>query len=78
MSAASLNIRVPEQIPPQQRRCLEMLAQGKKHYAIAQELGISEKTVDFHLCKLRARAQLDSNAQLVKLAIRIHLAEVDV
>lgn len=78
MSAQSLKIRIPEHIPTRQRRCLELLSQGKKYYTIAQEMGISEKTVDFHLCKLRARTQLESNAQLIKLAIRIHLAEVDV
>lgn len=78
MSAQSLKIRIPENLTPQQRRVLELLASGMKMNSMASEMDISVKTVDYHLRLLRKKLRLFSTPELVKLAIRIGLAEIDV
>ena len=60
-----------------EREVLQLVAEGRTTRQIADELGISVKTVETHRHNLMQKTQLHSIAGLTKYAIRIGLTEVD-
>ena len=57
-----------ERLTPRQRRVMDLVADGSSNRLIAQELGISLKTVEAHRAKVMEKMKAHSVAELVKLA----------
>ena len=61
------------ELPPLTKReleCLEWCAEGKSYWETAVILGISERTVSFHMEAMRAKLGAGSNAHAVAMALR--------
>ena len=66
----------PADFPPLTRReleCLGWCADGKSYWETAVILGISERTVSFHMEAVRGKLNAASNAHAVAMAIRAGL-----
>jgi DNA-binding NarL/FixJ family response regulator len=63
-------VRTPrrERITVREREILVMLAEGLSNRAAADRLGISERTVKFHVGEILARLGADNRAQAVAIA----------
>ena len=57
-----------------EREVLDLVVQGQSNKAVANALGLSAKTVEFHRAKVMEKLQARSVADLVKLAM-IHAGE---
>ncbi len=55
-------------LTPRQRRVMDLVADGSSNRIIAQDLGISLKTVEAHRAKVMEKMKARSVAELVKLA----------
>lgn len=53
-----------------EREVLDLVVQGLSNKAVANQLGLSAKTVEFHRAKVMEKLQARSVADLVKLAMR--------
>jgi FixJ family two-component response regulator len=58
-------------LTPRERDVLRIVVQGRLNKQIADELGISEKTVKFHRARLMETMQAESVAELVRQADRL-------
>jgi DNA-binding CsgD family transcriptional regulator len=56
---------------------LQLLAEGKARKEIAQILGISVKTVEFHKQKMGEKPGIHTNAELTAYAIRHGIASAE-
>jgi DNA-binding NarL/FixJ family response regulator len=65
-----------EELTPRQRQVLLMIADGMTSQRIADELGLSVRTVDRHVENMMNRLGIHSRIELVKYAIREGLIEV--
>lgn len=54
-----------------EREVLNLVVLGKPNKRIALDLGITEKTVDFHRANIREKTGTDSTAELVRLAVAV-------
>jgi DNA-binding CsgD family transcriptional regulator len=57
--------------------CLLWCAEGKSYWETAVILGISERTVSFHMEAVRGKLVAGSNAHAVAIAVRAGLLELD-
>ena len=57
-------------LTPRQREVLQLLAEGKARKEVAQILGVSVKTVEFHREQIGKRLGIHTNAELIAYAIR--------
>jgi DNA-binding NarL/FixJ family response regulator len=57
-------------LTPRQREIIQLLAEGRSAKEIAEALGISTRTVEFHKYQLMATLQLHNSAELVHFAIK--------
>ena len=57
-------------LTPRENEVLQLLAEGKARKEIAQILGISVKTVEFHKQKIGEKLDIHTNAELTAYAIR--------
>jgi DNA-binding NarL/FixJ family response regulator len=64
-------------LSPRQREVLRLIALGRTTKQIAQELGISVKTVETHRAQLMERLSIRDVAGLVRYAILVGLIEVE-
>lgn len=64
-------------LSPRQREVLRLIALGKTTKQIAQELGISVKTVETHRAQLMERLSIRDVAGLVRYAILVGLIDVE-
>jgi LuxR family transcriptional regulator, quorum-sensing system regulator SinR len=55
--------------------CLGWCAEGKSYWETAVILGISERTVSFHMEAVRGKLDAGSNAHAVAIAVRAGLLE---
>jgi FixJ family two-component response regulator len=55
-------------LTPREREVMDLLVIGKSNKGIAYELGISQKTVDFHRAHVLEKMGVDSVVQLVRLS----------
>ena len=69
-------IRRLHSLTPRQREVLHLIAEGKSIKAIAMDLHISTKTVEFHKAKIMERLDLRTTAALTQYAVVHGLAEV--
>ena len=58
-------------LTPRERQIMSMVVDGKANKVIARELGLSQKTVEFHRAHVMAKTAAGSVAELVRLALRI-------
>ena len=65
----------PVVLPPRQLQVLLLICDGLTGKEIAQRLGISTKTVEFHRTAIYKRLGLKTTAHLVRYAIRMGLIE---
>lgn len=61
--------RQAEELTDRQREILQLIAEGRLSKEIADTLGISIKTVDFHRARIMARLGAHTAAELVRLAV---------
>ena len=52
---------------------MDLLITGKSNKTVAYELGISQKTVDFHRVHILEKMGVDSVVELVRLVQNVHL-----
>jgi DNA-binding NarL/FixJ family response regulator len=60
-------------LTPRQRQTLQLIAEGHSTKEIAQELGLSIKTVETHRAQLMERLDVHDVQGLVRYAIRVGL-----
>jgi FixJ family two-component response regulator len=58
-------------LTPREREIMDLLVTGKSSKMIAYDLGISQKTVDFHRVHIQEKMGVDSVVQLVRLVGQI-------
>jgi len=66
-----------DSLSPRQREVLRLIAEGRTTKQIAQELGISVKTVETHRAQLMERLSIRDVAGLVRYAILVGLINVE-
>ncbi|MBI4499842.1 MAG: response regulator transcription factor [Gemmatimonadetes bacterium] len=66
-----------ERLTARQREILQLIAEGNSTKDIAQNLGLSVKTVETHRAQLMARLDIHDIAGLVRYAIRAGIASSD-
>jgi len=59
----------PEDLTPREREILQQVWDGSTNRAIAQELGISIKTVEAHRANMMKKLRVSNTAQLLKTAL---------
>jgi DNA-binding CsgD family transcriptional regulator len=59
-----------------QKYVIKRLAEGQKNFAISVEMGISEKTVEYHRTKAQRKIGCDSLAGLIRFAFRTGLSKL--
>jgi len=64
-----------EKLTPRQREILQLIAEGRTTKEIAQQLGVSIKTVETHRAQLMERLDIHDITGLVRYAIRMGLVE---
>lgn len=64
-----------ELLTPRQRQVLQLIAEGRSSKEVADELGLSVKTVESHRAQLMRRLGVDSVAGLVRAAIRLGISD---
>jgi DNA-binding NarL/FixJ family response regulator len=69
---ACLGRRRPTADPltPREKEVLQLVAEGKTTKEVAQILGVSVKTVEFHRSRLMSKLEVHETASLVRYAIR--------
>ncbi len=66
-----------DQLTPRERSVMKMLANGKKANEIAEELGISSRTVDTHRQHIVEKLNISTTAEMVRIAIKEGLTGLD-
>jgi DNA-binding CsgD family transcriptional regulator len=64
-------------LTPRQREVLQLVAEGRVRKEIAQILGVSVKTVEFHKQRLTEKLDLHTDAALTAYAIRHGIASTE-
>ena len=62
-------------LTPRQREILRLLVEGRSAKEIARLLDISHRTVEYHKYQAMASLGVQSNAELIQLAIRLHIVD---
>ena len=63
-------------LTPRQREILQLLAEGRSAKAIANDLAISARTVEFHKYQMMEMHGLQTTAQLIQFAIKHGMATI--
>ena len=66
-----------DQLTPREREVLQHIARGYMYKEIAQELGISSKTVEAHVSAVLRKLQLSSRHELSRWAVQRRLVSFD-
>lgn len=69
VGAAAIGARIAT-LTPREREVLDELLSGRSNKAIAQELGMSPRTVEVHRARVMEKMAAESLPELVKLALR--------
>lgn len=64
----------PRALSPREAQVLHHIAQGCTYAGTARRIGISVHTVDGYLRQIRAKADVHSHADLVRLALTLGLS----
>jgi len=71
MSAKDCPVRIACHLPARERQIVRMIGEEMNTKEIAIELGVSEKTVEWHRMHAMKRTGIHSQVGLAKLAIRL-------
>jgi DNA-binding NarL/FixJ family response regulator len=63
-------------LTPRQREIIQLLAEGRSAKEVADALGISVRTVEFHKYQVMASLELHNSAELVHFAIKHGIVEM--
>ena len=58
-----------ESLTPREREVLDLMTQGKQNKAIAQDLGVSPRTVEIHRARVMEKMNVQSVAELVRMML---------
>jgi two-component system response regulator FixJ len=58
-----------ESLTPREREVLDLMTQGKQNKAIAQDLGVSPRTVEIHRARVMEKMSAQSVAELVRMML---------
>jgi DNA-binding CsgD family transcriptional regulator len=72
LTAPSANISAPA-LAPRERETLRHIAAGRTYLQTARHMGLSKHTVDAYLRRIRAKLNINSTAELTRLAISLGL-----
>ena len=67
---AAIPVAAPAELTPREREVLRLLAEGMSNKAIARALGVSPRTVNFHLDNLYAKLGVASRTEAVLAVLR--------
>lgn len=56
-------------LSPRERQVMEMVVAGKPNRVVAEDLGLSEKTIEVHRARVMSKMQARSIAELVRMAM---------
>jgi RNA polymerase sigma factor (sigma-70 family) len=56
-----------ESLTPREREVLDLMVKGKQNKSVAQELGVSPRTVEIHRARVMEKMQVQSVAELVHM-----------
>ncbi len=73
-AAADAEARIAA-LSKREREVLELLVAGKSNKRIAQELGLSPRTVEVHRARLMMHLKVESLAEAVRLAVQAELSQ---
>lgn len=65
----------PSPLTARQLEILGRVAQGRPYKEIAEELGVSEATIKYHMGEITNRLHLENRAQSIAYAVRLGLTE---
>jgi len=57
-------------LSPREQEVLSLIGEGRKNQEIAQQLGLSHKTVSTYRARILEKLHLDSNSQLIHYMVR--------
>jgi two-component system, LuxR family, response regulator FixJ len=63
-----------ETLTPREREVLELMTQGKQNKVIAQDLGVSPRTVEIHRARVMEKMNAQSVAELVRMMLDLNHA----
>jgi DNA-binding NarL/FixJ family response regulator len=66
----SKKIKKTYKMTPRQREVIKLLAEGYSMVKIADQLGITQRTVQFHKYTVMQELEIESNAELISYAIK--------
>jgi DNA-binding NarL/FixJ family response regulator len=66
----SKKIKKTYKMTPRQREVIKLLAEGYSMVEIADQLGITQRTVQFHKYTVMQELEIESNAELISYAIK--------
>jgi|SRR5580698_7283820 BlaI family penicillinase repressor len=72
-ASSNVDISVHNGVTKREREVLQLLAEGQSTKAIAEQLGISRRTVEAHRLHITTKLKMRSIAELTKYAIRERL-----
>ena len=58
-----------ESLTPREREVLDLLTQGKQNKSIAQDLGVSPRTIEIHRARVMEKMDAQSVAELVRMML---------
>ena len=61
--------RLFEDLTPREKQVMELVVTGRHNREIAEDLGISSRTVEVHKARVMQKLMVDSLAQLVRLSV---------
>ncbi|MFE1309470.1 MULTISPECIES: response regulator transcription factor [unclassified Streptomyces] len=61
------------ELAPRERETLRHIAAGRTYLQTARHMGLSKHTVDAYLRRIRAKLNINSTAELTRLAISLGL-----
>ncbi|HRU42579.1 MAG TPA: response regulator transcription factor, partial [Candidatus Diapherotrites archaeon] len=64
-----------EELTMRQLEVLELVAKGIIYKEVGEKLGLSERTVKYHMAKILEQLHLENRAQVIAYAARIGLTE---
>ena len=60
-----------DSLTPREREVLDLLVKGKQNKAVAQELGVSPRTVEIHRARVMEKMEVTSIAELVRMMLDV-------
>lgn len=66
-----------KRLTPRQEEVLTYIAGGLTYKKVAERLGVSDRTVKFHMTEILERLQLENRAQAIAYAVQASLTNID-